>query len=257
MRRMKKLVGSMAVTFGVISLLWVGSAGAAVIVLDFEGLQDFEAVQEFYNGGTGGNGSGPGTNFGASFSSDALALIDSDAGGGGNFGGEPSPNTALFFLQNTAVLNFAAGFDTGFSLFYSAINNPGSVDVYDGLNKTGSLLASLSLPITASDGGDPTGQFSPFFPVGVAFAGTAKSIDFGGTANQIAFDNITFGSTSPGGQVPEPSTLFLLGTGLAGMAWIARKRALRAYCSVEGRTSFKANDKGKIVPKISLEGFER
>jgi hypothetical protein len=107
----------------------VGSAGAAVIVLDFEGLQDLETVQEFYNGGTGGNGSGPGTNLGASFSPDALAIIDQDAGGTGNFGGEPSPDTILFFLSNTAVLNFAAGFDTGFSFFYSAINNPGSIDV--------------------------------------------------------------------------------------------------------------------------------
>jgi hypothetical protein len=228
MHRMKKLVSSLAVIFGVFSLLWVGSAGAAVIVLDFEGLQDLETVQEFYNGGTGGNGSGPGTNLGASFSPDALAIIDQDAGGTGNFGGEPSPDTILFFLSNTAVLNFAAGFDTGFSFFYSAINNPGSIDVYDGLNKTGSLLASLSLPTTLSDGGDPNGDFSPFFPVGVAFSGTAKSIDFGGTADQIGFDNITFGSATPGGQVPEPSTLFLLGIGLAGMVWIARKRAILA-----------------------------
>ena len=59
MRRMKKLVSNLAITSGLFSLLWVGSAGAAVIVLDFEGLQDFEAVQEFYNGGFGGNGSGP------------------------------------------------------------------------------------------------------------------------------------------------------------------------------------------------------
>lgn len=228
MRRMKKLVSNLAITSGLFSLLWVGSAGAAVIVLDFEGLQNFETVEEFYNGGFGGNGSGPGTNVGASFSPDALAIIDSDAGGGGNFGGEPSPSTILFFLSNTAVLNFAAGFDTGFSFFYSAINNPGSIDVYDGLNKTGSLLASLSLPTTLSDGGDPNGDFSPFFPVGVAFSGTAKSIDFGGTAVQIGFDNITFGSATPGGQVTEPATLFLLGIGLAGMVWIARKRAVLA-----------------------------
>jgi PEP-CTERM motif len=229
MRRMKKLVSSLAVTFGVFSLLWVGSAGAAVIVLDFEGLQDLEAVQEFYNGGTGSNGSGPGANFGASFSPDALAIIDADAGGTGNFGGEPSPSTILFFLSNTAVLNFAAGFDTGFSFFYSAINNPGGIDVYDGVDKTGSLLAHLDLPTTPFNGApDPTGQFSPFFPVGVAFAGTAKSIDFGGTANQIGFDNITFGAATPVGQVPEPSALFLLGAGLVFLVWIVRKRAVLA-----------------------------
>ena len=125
-------------------------------------------------------------------------------------------------------MNFSAGFDTGFSFFYSAIGNPGFIDVYDGVDKTGVLLAHLDLPTTLSDGGDPNGAFSPFFPVGVAFSGTAKSIDFGGTADQIAFDNITFGATTPGGQVPEPATLFLLGIGLAGMVWIARKRAVLA-----------------------------
>ena len=32
------------------------------VPFDFEGLGDFEAVSNFYNGGTGGNGSGPGPN---------------------------------------------------------------------------------------------------------------------------------------------------------------------------------------------------
>jgi hypothetical protein len=74
----------------------VGIAGAmpafaqSTVTLTFEGLGNFEPVSQFYNGGTGGNGSGPGTNYGISFSPNSLALIDSDAGGTGNFGGEPS-----------------------------------------------------------------------------------------------------------------------------------------------------------------------
>jgi len=39
-----------------------------IFVLNFEGLLDTEQVAEFYNGGTGGRGSGPGTNYGVSFS---------------------------------------------------------------------------------------------------------------------------------------------------------------------------------------------
>ena len=185
----------------------VGTAQAAFI-LDFEGLADQEQILDFYNGGTGGNGSNSGTNYGIGFGSNALALIDADAGGSGNFGGEPSPDTVMFFLTGSAILNKEDGFDTGFSFSYSAINNPGNVLVYDGLNATGNVLANISLPVTNSDGGDPTGAFSPFYNAGSAFSGTAKSIDFGGTVNQIGFDDITFNSATPGVETDLP---FLVG----------------------------------------------
>ena len=42
------------------------AASAVPFVLTFEGLQDFEDVLEFYNGGTGSSGS-TGPNFGVSF----------------------------------------------------------------------------------------------------------------------------------------------------------------------------------------------
>jgi hypothetical protein len=204
--------------------LMLGSYSAlAQTVLDFEGLQNLESVGNFYNGGTGGNGSGPGPNFGIVFSSNGQAIIDADAGGTGNFGGEPSPSTILFFLSGTAAtMNVAAGFDTGFSFFYSAVNQPGFVTVWDGPNGTGNILATLVLPITPSDGGDPNGAFSPFFPIGVAFAGTALSVDFGGTIDQIGFDNITLGSETP--VVPEPGSVTLLALGAASLlAWRERR----------------------------------
>jgi hypothetical protein len=177
------------------------AAEGGTIVLTFEGLGDQEAVNEFYNGGTGGNGSGPGQNYGVEFSDNSLSIIDQDAGGSGNFGGEPSPSTILFFLSGkAATMNVAAGFTTGFSFYYSAINNPGTIRVYDGLNATGNVLATLDLPTTPAGGApDPTGDFSPLVPIGVTFSGTAHSIDFGGTVNQVGFDNITIGSGTPGG----------------------------------------------------------
>lgn len=192
-------------------------AQAAVIVLTFEGLGNEAQVGNFYNGGAG-------TDYNIDFAESALAVIDQDAGGTGNIGGEPSPSTALFFLDGfAATMNVLDGFDTGFSFFYSAVNDPGFINVWSGLDSTGILLATLALPATPSNGGDPNGDFSPFLATGVTFLGTAMSVDFGGSANQIAFDDITLGSATPG--VPEPGSLGLLGLGLAGLAAWRRSRA--------------------------------
>lgn len=201
------------------------TASAAPITLTFEGVGDQASVLNFYNGGTDGAGHS-GTNYGISFSSASLGIIDSDAGGTGNIGNEPSASTVLFFLSGSAAtMNVAAGFDTGFSFYYTSAR-AGFVRVYDGLNGTGNLLASLSLTAnTGNCAGDPNGSFCQFDPIGVAFAGIARSVDFGGSADYIAFDNVTLGASSPAQDVPEPGTLALFGLGLAGLARLRRKQA--------------------------------
>jgi hypothetical protein len=200
------------------------ASSASTITLTFEGLKDQEQILDFYNGGTGSAGSS-GTDYGISFGNSALALIDSDAGGNGNFANEPSPSTIAFFNSGgDLVMNVPAGFTTGFSFFYTAAF-PGSVAVYDGLNATGTLLGTVPLSAQSSScgaGGDPTGSaYACWDPIGVAFAGTAKSVSFAGAAAFIGFDNITLGAASP---VPEPASLTMLGVGLAGAA-IRRRRA--------------------------------
>lgn len=154
------------------------------IIIDFEGLGNQSTILDAYAA------------CGVVFSADALALIDSDAGGGGNFANEPSPNTTMYFTSSSqATLNFPAGMTQGFSFHYTAINKSGFIKVYSGENRTGDLLATLDLPVTPSLGqGDPNGTFDNWQKIGVTFNGVAKSIDFGGTANQIGFDNITLGS---------------------------------------------------------------
>jgi hypothetical protein len=78
-----------------------------------------------------------GTNYGINFSSTSLGSIDRDAGGTGNFANEPSANTIVAFLVGSAAtMNVAAGFDTGFSFFYSSKEN-GFVNVYDGTERHG------------------------------------------------------------------------------------------------------------------------
>ena len=201
-------------------------ANAVVMSLTFEGLKDQEQILNFYNGGTGSLGSS-GTNVGVNFGVAALALIDADNGGSGNFANEPSPDTIAFWLgSGSVIMNVAAGFDTGFSFFYTS-STAATVNVYDGLDATGNLLTSLNLLAQYTDNGctgDPNGTFCNWSPVGVLFAGIAKSVDFGGTEDQTGYDNITFGTDIPQG-VPEPTTLVLLATGLAGIVLIPRKRA--------------------------------
>lgn len=210
-------------------------SSASVIVLDFEKIEPYPGssstfINDYYNGGTSSNGSS-GTNYGVSFSSNALnvclntlqvSCTNTSRGGQGN------PNSqlgGLFFLTGSQTyMNFAAGFSTGFSFFYSAVNQAGSVSVYDGLNGTGNLLATLGLTVTPSD--CPAGYsagFCTFKAIGVAFSGVAKSVSFAGAANQIVFDDVTFGSATPDNprdpvDVPAPGMLALFGLGLFAVA---------------------------------------
>jgi hypothetical protein len=194
----------LGVALGCLAVPATGSA--AVNVLTFEGLQDYEPVGDFYNGGTGGNGSTGGPNYGVSFNPEALALIDSDEGGNGNIANEPSGKTVAFFINGSNVtMNVAAGFTNGFSFKYAS-SQAASVTVYDGLDGTGNVLGTLPLSANAFGcPGDPGGDFGCWSPVGITFAGVAKSASFGAIANQAAIDDVTLGSATPGIQ-PGPTT---------------------------------------------------
>lgn len=213
-------------------ILTAGSASAAV-VLDFEGVNatypsGFANVGDFYNGGTSSDGTS-GTDYGIEFTSNALAICLNTPGvycsntsrGGFAPGSELG---ALFWLDGPETyMNVAAGFDTGFSFYYAAPNTPGAIRVYDGLNGTGNLLATLDLGLTpATCGSEYSALYCPFVASGIGFAGIAKSVSFAGTANYIVFDDVTFGSITPG--VPEPTTYALFGLGLAGLAYARRRR---------------------------------
>ncbi len=218
------------------------TAHSAVVVLDFEGVNKnypsgFAFVNDFYNGGTSSDGTS-GTDFGIGFSRNAQAICLNTPGvlcSNTSRGGLGNPNSArggLFFLSGTETyMNVAAGFDTGFSFFYTAINQGGAVRVYDDLNGTGNLLATLNLTTTSS-ACDPqyNAGFCPFVAAGIGFSGTAKSVAFGGVANQVVFDDVTFGSVDPDpGKLPEPGSLALAGLALAGVAAASsrRRRAAR------------------------------
>jgi hypothetical protein len=221
----------------------VGPASAAIVSLQFDGIAPYPHlsstifVQEYYNGGTSSIGtSGP--NVGVSFGANALIIClnkpvspscsDSNTSRGPGHAG--TDESALFFLSGSETfMNVPGGFDTGFSFNYVSVSFAGSVGVYDGLNGTGTLLATLNLVPNANAGAacapfGYVGGFCPFGPVGVLFSGTARSVSFGGVANQIVFDDITFGTDVPGpGPVPAPAAVLLFGLGALALG-AARRR---------------------------------
>ena len=228
----KSLIGPLA---GLALAGLAQTAAASVISLNFEGINNaypsgYAFINGFYNGGISSDGtSGP--NYGIAFPANAQAICLNTIGiscSNTSRGGQGDPNSqlgGLFFLTGgSTFLNDATGFDTGVSFNYTAINQGGSINVWSGLNGAGSLLATLSLPITTSGPCAGYGAgFCPFFPAGVGFAGTAQSVEFVGVANQIVFDDVTFGSTTPG-HVPEPGSMLLLSAGAAAAGLSRRRR---------------------------------
>jgi len=162
-------------------------------LLDFEGLGNQEAVLNFYDGGLGGDGSGPGPAFGALFTPNGLALTT------GNYSNNPSPPTILFWVSGAnTFLNRSDGFFGQVSFHYSAAANPGVVTLHSEVDGGGDVLASVVLPLTPTlPPGDTT--FNNWQPFVIPFAGTARSIGFGGTANQIGFDDIVLGNLGGAG----------------------------------------------------------
>lgn len=199
-------------------------AQASVITLTFTGLKDQEPIDNYYNGGFGGFGSGPGPNYGIVFASNSLALISVLDGGSGNFSNVPPPatDTIAFFLNGVGdTMDVAAGFTTGFSFFYAAAAGiGGSVDVFSGQNGTGTDLAHLNLAPNGSFCG--VERYSCWSEVGVTFPGTAESVIFSGAANFIGFADITLGSSHV--TTPEPGSLLLFGSGVLGLMGILRRK---------------------------------
>ena len=226
------------------ALAMAGAAQAATVSLNFEGVNatypsGFAYLQNFYNGGTSSDGTS-GVNYGVTFSANAqaiclnsLTVVCSNTSRGGLAPG--SDKGGLFFLSgNSTTINYAAGFDTGFSFNYAEPNTQGgSVSVYDGVDGTGNLLASFNLSLTSGSCPGYSAGYCPFAPIGVTFTGIAKSIVFGGVANYVVFDDVTFGSGTPviDDGVPEPAAWAMMLLGVAGIGASLRGSRRRAVAA--------------------------
>ncbi len=187
-------------------------------VLTFEGLKNQEPVADYYDGGYGGLGSGPGPNYGITFSSNALALIRQTP-----FPGDPSPPTVLllgnFGLGAGQPLSMTMDVTGGFSqslIFYDiVIGRAATITIYSGLDGGGTMLAQE----TFQPGPEAFGN-----PVTMPFSGNAESVVFTGGNLQLALDNITFGGAS----VPEPAGWLSLALGIGCSCLLCSRRRRRA-----------------------------
>lgn len=206
----------------VTTLLLPWAAHAEMVTLTFEGLGDFEYAGDYYNGGTGGGGHGPGTNFGVSFPCCTNTYLNNGPSGA-HFTGQATPFTALSFQQGNAWMNVSAGFTDSLSFFYGNPNQDSHISIYSQENGQGQRLATLFLPRTSN----PDGIFLMQY-VTVNFSGTARSVDFIEMANRGYVDDLSFNSTLVYAPVPEPETYAMLLAGFGLMCVIARRRGHKA-----------------------------
>jgi hypothetical protein len=202
---------------------------AGPVVLTFEGFKDEEPIGNYYNGGLGGLASGPGPNYGITFSSNSRISIESSAGGIGDFTNAPSGVAVAFFLMGTNdFMDVPSGFTNSISFFYTA-SDPGSVNIYSGLDGTGTLLATVPL-FSTNNNGPPGAHSNHWVLTSATFSGTAESVDFSNAANVgtkgYGVDNLTISPLALS-SVPEPASFTLIGLGIAGLlgyGWRRRQR---------------------------------
>jgi hypothetical protein len=217
---------SYAAILSICLLLSASAYAHSGVLLNFQGIGDLQQVGSFYDGA----GPAGAQNFGVTFSSNFFGLRSVFNGGSGEFSATPTGTPAIFMngttgMQAMGVMNDTQGFSSGINFYYTAgftANQFETVTVWSGANGSGTVLATITLANNNSACSSPT--YCTWSSDGVNFSGTARSVTFSGPGNELGLADITLGSNTTA--VPEPSSIYLLGSGLAGISFFRIRRFL-------------------------------
>jgi hypothetical protein len=213
---------SCSVVLPVLLLLSISAfATSSGELLKFYGVGNEQPVGNFYS------------SIGVSFSSNFLGLQSPPGSFAPIF---PDPNnqnaplTAIFICpggvaancgsgSSLGVMNDTNGFSNGINFFYAAGKSE-TITIWSGANGTGTILQTITLSPNSCTQGGNTCQYQ-WSQIGISFSGTAHSITFSGPGDQFGLAYLTLNSSTSA--IPEPSPVYLLGTGL-GIVGLAKFR---------------------------------
>jgi hypothetical protein len=210
---------------------------AATITLTFGAETNQAQIENYFNGGTDSLGKSNSTNLGVAFSLNAESLKAGTTGtqgqGTGKFENLPSGAPGVLYFAavptgTTSIMNMAAGFSSisfNYSLLNNSASNASTVQLWSGLNGTGTELGTLSLtasgtPIACTNNKD---EFCSWSTASLANFGLAESAVYTGNASVFTeYDNLKLVPA------PLPGTLLLLLSGFGGVAGFFRRRTTQA-----------------------------
>ena len=188
---MRKLAATVLLCLLLLGGSWAQTKGIAT----FGGLKNLEFINQYYDGGTGSMGSGPGKNLQLGFTSNSQVIISAAKGGSGNFINNPGGYPVMFFATGTGVVvNVKASVSTGVWFTYSALQ-PGTATIYDSADGKGNVIGSTNL--TPNNSGCTGYKMCVWTPIAFPLTTPVASIRFSGTANMLAIGAIHLGVKIP------------------------------------------------------------